>query len=210
MTDKKLEIVMLLFPGVTAQDFIGPHTIFALFSNIKLCWKNRKPVSTDSGIQIIPNATFQECSGQYDILLVPGGPPENTALVENDAEVLDFLKNTAMRSEYITSVCTGSLILGAAGLLQGYTAATHWTSYAALERYGATPVKKRVVIDGNRVTGGGVTAGLDFGLTLLARLKGEKVAKFAQLLAEYTPDPPFDCGSPETADRDVLRMFKDL
>lgn len=210
MSEKKLEIAVLLFPGVTAQDFIGPHTIFSPFSNIKLCWKNTDPVRTDSGIRIIPDTAFQECSGEYDILLVPGGPPENTALVESDAEVLAFLQDVAMRFHYITSVCTGSLILGAAGLLRGYKAATHWTSYDALERYGAIPVKERVVADRNRMTGGGVTAGLDFGLTLLAGLRGEKTAKFAQLLAEYNPAPPFNSGSPETADKDVLLMFESL
>ena len=210
MEDKRLEIVMLLFPGVTAQDFIGPHTIFSPFSNIKLCWKDKSPVSTDSGMQIIPNATFGECAGQYDMLLVPGGPPENVARIAGDKEVQAFLNDLAERSRYISSVCTGALILGAAGLLKGYRAATHWAAFDSLATFGATPVRERVVADRNRVTGGGVTAGLDFGLTILAELKGEKIAKLAQLLVEYDPAPPFNCGSPKTADKDVLEMFKTL
>ena len=196
MDGKRLNIAMLLYPGVTAQDFIGPHTILSLFADIRLCWKNTDPIATDSGIRIIPDSTFAD-----------GGPPENTAPIEKDAEVLAFLNDLATRSAYVTSVCTGSLILGAAGLLQGYKAATHWTAYDQLAAYGAVPVKERVVMDRNRVTGGGVTAGLDFGLTILAKLKGEKSAKFAQLLAEYNPAPPFNCGSPETADPDVLEIF---
>ena len=207
MDAKKLDIAVLLFPGVTAQDFIGPHTILSLFANIRLCWKDKNPVATDSGIRMFPDTTFTECAGAYDLLLVPGGPPENVARIEEDAETTVFLRDVAGRSRYVTSVCTGALILGAAGLLKGYKAATHWTSFDKLESYGAIPTRQRVVTDRNRVTGGGVTAGLDFGLTVLAELRGEKAAKFAQLLVEYNPAPPFNCGSPETADPDVLAMF---
>jgi cyclohexyl-isocyanide hydratase len=138
---------------------------------------------------------------------VPGGL--GTDDMVNDEEMLDFLRTQAAGAKYITSVCTGSLVLGAAGLLKGYRAATHWTAMEYLSSFGATPTKVRVCVDRNRVTGGGVTAGIDFALTLVSMLLDRKAAEAIQLRLEYNPAPPFNSGSPETAPPELVAMFKE-
>jgi len=153
-------------------------------------------VATGKGWRIEPTTRFAECP-PLDVLCVPGGSGQ-IALME-DEEVLAFLRRQAATARYVTAVCTGSLVLGAAGLLRGYRAASHWMSRDQLALLGATPVDERVVIDRNRITGGGVTAGIDFALTVVAALCGEEAAKRIQLALEYDPQPPFDCGSPEKA-----------
>ncbi len=144
-----------------------------------------------------PTATFADCPRDLDVLFVPGGMGTNAAM--KDAEIVDFLAGIGTSARYVTSVCSGSLLLGMAGLLDGYRAATHWACFDALEAVGATATRQRVVVDRNRVTGGGVTAGIDFGLTLLAELRGEQVAKVTQLMMEYDPEPPFRTGTPDAA-----------
>lgn len=198
-------IGMVIFPGLTALDLVGPQMFFAVAPGYTthLLWKNREPVVSDTGIPILPTATFAEAPEDLDILFVPGGL-EGTGPILEDAEVLDFVANRGERAKYVTSVCTGALILGAAGLLQGYRATTHWAYHDLLPLVGADPVKARVVEDRNRITGGGVTSGIDFGLTLLARLAGEEYAQGWQLGTEYDPHPPFDSGSPESADEFVM------
>lgn len=205
---EQLEVVVLTYPGVTMQDYIGPSAIFGFFGRVRVFWKNLDPVVSDIGFQTIPNATFAECPERVDILLVPGGP--GTMEVTKDEEVLDFVRTCGQRATYVTSVCTGSLVLGAAGLLQGYKATSHWSAVDLLSTYGAIPVRERVVADRNRFSGGGVTAGIDFGLTLLARIKGEKMAKMAQLIAEYNPQPPFEAGSVETAGPEIVALANEL
>ncbi|MET0151111.1 MAG: DJ-1/PfpI family protein [Candidatus Binatia bacterium] len=192
-----LEIGMLLYPGLTLLDLIGPQTVFAWFANTYLVWKTKDLVVSDAGIGIRPTCTFEECPRDLDVLFVPGGLGQQA--VVDDREVLAFLADRASRAKFVTSVCGGSILLGAAGLLNGYKATSHWSAREALRMFGAEPVDARVVVDRNRITGGGVTAGIDFGLVVLARLRGEDAAKLTQLAMEYDPEPPFDAGSPETA-----------
>lgn len=197
-----LQIGMLIYPGMTLLDLAGPQASLGMHGVTHLAWKTMTPVPTDSGITLLPTTTFAECPRDLDILFVPGGFGTNDAL--EDAEVLAFLADRGRTARYITSVCSGSVLLGAAGLLNGYKAATHWAAYEMLEALGVTAEHRRVVVDRNRVTGGGVTAGLDFGLTLLAELRGEAVAKTTQLAMEYDPKPPFDAGTPEAAGPELV------
>jgi len=196
-TQPPLEIAMLLYPGLTLLDLIGPQTVFSWFANIHLVWKTKDLVISDTGIGIQPSATFQTCPRELDVLFVPGGFGQNAIM--GDGEVLAFLADRGGRARCITSVCSGSLLLGAAGLLKGYRATSHWAAREGLSAFGAEPVDARVVVDRNRITGGGVTAGIDFGLVLLAKLRGDEAAKLTQLAMEYDPEPPFNSGSPRNA-----------
>jgi cyclohexyl-isocyanide hydratase len=192
-------IGLLLFPDITQLDMTGPYEVFIKFPDAKvhLVWKNRDPVAAGGGMRILPTTTFADCP-QLDLICIPGGSGMNALL--NDSETLDFVRRQAKGARYVTSVCTGALVLGAAGLLEGRRAATHWMSREMLAAFGATPVAERVVIDGNVITGGGVTAGIDFALAVAAQAFGPDVAKSIQLGIEYDPHPPFDAGSPERAD----------
>ena len=207
MNPQPLEIGMLLYPGFTMLDLVGPLTAFSMHSKIHLLWKSLEPVVSDSGdIKMLPTTVLRDCPGKLDVLFVPGGFGTFEAM--KDAELIEFLKGAAPQASYITSVCGGSLILGAAGLLQGYRATTHWACHDMLRQFGAVPVKARVVADRNRFTGGGVTAGIDFGLTLLAELRGADAAKQTQLAMEYDPQPPFDAGSPDTAGPQIVQAVR--
>jgi cyclohexyl-isocyanide hydratase len=204
MNQKPLEIGMLLYPGFTMLDLVGPLTTLSTHSKIHLLWKSLEPVVSDSSdIKMLPTTVLRDCPPALDVLFVPGG--FGTFQAMKDAELIEFLKDAAVRAGYITSVCSGSLILGAAGLLEGYRATSHWACRDLLSQFGALPVKARVVADRNRFTGGGVTAGIDFGLTLLAELRGSNAAKQTQLAMEYEPQPPFDAGSPETAGPELVQ-----
>ena len=204
----QLEIGLLVFPKVTQLDLTGPVQVFSSVPGAKLhlIWKRIEPIQSDSVLVHTPTATFAECP-QLDVICVPGGVGSDDLL--NDEEVLAFLRKQAEGAKFVTSVCTGSLVLGAAGLLRGYRAATHWTAMDNLAAFGAIPTQKRVVIDRNRVTGGGVTAGIDFALTLVAKLADEKTAQAIQLRLEYNPAPPFNAGSPDTAPKDVLALIRE-
>src|SRR2546423_3476358 len=192
-------IGLLLFPDITQLDMTGPYEVFIKFpeARVHLVWKSREPVTAGGGMRIVPDMTFAECP-QLDLICVPGGAGMNVLL--NDAETLGFIRAQAKGARYVTSVCTGALVLGAAGLLKGKRAATHWMSREMLTAFGAIPVNERVAIDGNVITGGGVTAGIDFALTVAAQAFGPELAKAIQLGIEYDPHPPFDCGAPERAD----------
>jgi cyclohexyl-isocyanide hydratase len=192
-----LEIGMLLYPGLTLLDLIGPQTVFSWFANTHLMWKTKDLVYSDTGIGMQPSCTFESCPRDLDILFVPGGFGQNQLM--SDAETLAFLADRGSTAKYVTSVCSGSLLLGAAGLLKGYKATSHWAARDGLSAFGAIPTDARVVVDRNRITGGGVTAGIDFGLVILAKLRGEDAAKLTQLAMEYDPEPPFQAGSPKTA-----------
>jgi cyclohexyl-isocyanide hydratase len=157
-------------------------------------------------VAIVPNTTLAECPPKLNVLFVPGGL--GTAAVMRDAELIEFLKQMGASASYITSVCSGSLLLGAAGLLDGYKATTHWAAHELLKDFGAVPVKARVVHDRNRITGGGVTAGIDFGLTMLAKLRGVEEAQVTQLMMEYAPAPPFNAGTPETAPPEIVKRVR--
>jgi len=193
-----LHVGFLLFPNVTQLDLTGPAQVLSRVPHAKvhLVWKTRAPVITDVGFRIEPTTTFDECP-PLTVLCVPGGFGIGELLT--DAHTLAFLRRQAETARYVTSVCTGSLVLGAAGLLEGYQSACHWMWRKYLPRFGAEPVSERIVRDRNRVSGGGVTAGIDFALALAAELAGDDVAKTIQLSLEYDPAPPFDCGSPEKA-----------
>lgn len=193
-----LHIGFLLFPEVTQLDLTGPVQILSRVpgAKIHLVWKILEPVMTDAGFSINPNATFADCP-QLDVLCVPGGV--GVVPLINDPITIAFLRKQATNARYVASVCTGSVVLGAAGLLDGYEATCHWSWLHLLPALGAKPVAQRVVRDGNRISGGGVTSGIDFGLTLAAELAGDEAARLIQLGVEYDPKPPFDCGSPAAA-----------
>ena len=203
-----LQIGIVLFPRVTQLDFTGPLQVFSSVpgAQIHLIWKRIEPLASDSVMTVTPTVTFADCP-QLDVICVPGGLGTDDAV--NDGELLAFLKEQAQGARYVTSVCTGSLVLGAAGLLDGYRASTHWTAMDALAPFGAIPTKTRVCVDRNRVTGGGVTAGIDFALTLVSIMVYRKTAEAIQLRLEYNPAPPFNAGSPDTAPADVLAAIKE-
>lgn len=194
-----LNIGFLLFPLVTQLDLTGPAQILSRVpgAQVHLVWKSRAPVPTDVGFTINPTATFDDCPA-LDVLCVPGG--FGIEHLFGDAATLAFLRRQGEQARWVTSVCNGSLVLGAAGLLDGYRSACHWMWLPLLARFGAEPVAERIVRDRNRISGGGVTAGIDFGLALAAELAGEEVARTIQLMLEYDPQPPFDSGSPRRAD----------
>jgi len=201
------KIAMLVHPQMVMQDFIGPLTIFNLIhSEIHLVWKKHEPVMTEVGLPVMPSTLFAECPPDLDVLFVPGGL-DGSMMMMDDQEVLEFLADRGKRARYVTSVCTGALVLGAAGLLRGYRATGHWYVRDLLSLLGATPVNARVVHDRNRITGGGVTAGLDFGLTLASVLRSREDAEWVQLVIEYAPAPPFNAGLPETAPRAVYERL---
>lgn len=202
-------IVMLIHPSFIPLDLFGPHAVFALLGNVQVhfVWKTREPVLAATGVPIQPTTTFAECPKEPTILFVPGGLEGGTALM-NDPEVMDFLHDRGSRAQYVTSVCTGSLLLGAAGLLHGYKATSHWTVRELLSLFGAEPVAQRIVEDRNRITGGGVTAGIDFGLHVAAKLRNEEYAKMLQLMLEYNPQPPFPAGSPEGAGVEITNHVR--
>ncbi|WP_150461795.1 DJ-1/PfpI family protein [Nesterenkonia ebinurensis] len=196
-----LQIVALLFPNVTQLDLTGPAQVFTRFPEAELhfAWESLDPVPTDSGFSILPTVTLGE-TPQADVLFVPGGQGAFD-LFEHEA-ALNFIARQAAGARYVTSVCTGSFALGAAGLLRGKRATSHWASLQMLEAFGAVPVSERVVQDGKIITGAGVTSGIDFALTLAAELCSPEVAKEIQLFIEYDPAPPFDAGSPSRPDAD--------
>lgn len=193
-----MHVTMLLYPGLTQLDLTGPFEVFARLSELKidLVWKDLAPVRDGSGLQLLPTATF-ETVPPTDILFVPGGPGQVELM--DDTQTLNFLRARALQASLVTSVCTGSLVLAAAGLLQGYRATCHWMSLDQLELMGAIPVSERVVVDRDRVTGAGVTSGIDFALALTAKLFGDDRAQRVQLSMEYDPHPPFAGGSLATA-----------
>ena len=202
-----VHIAFLLFPDVTQLDLTGPAQVLSRLGNAKidLVAKTRDPVPTDAGFDLLPTATFDEVR-TADILCVPGG--FGTIAVMEDEPTLDWLRVTAENATWVASVCTGSLVLAAAGLLTGYKATSHWASRHQLAWFGAEPVAERIVFDRNRVSGGGVTAGIDFALALTAVIRGEDHAKFVQLTIEYDPHPPFDCGTPDKADVAMLAQYQ--
>lgn len=196
--NRPLQIGLLLFPDVTQLDLTGPWEVFARTPGVEchLIWKDLQPVRSDRGLSILPTTTFADCP-PLDVICVPGGPGQ-IALMSDDI-TLNFLRQQADQAKWVTSVCTGSLVLGAAGLLKGYRATSHWISIDQLALLGAEPVSQRVVRDRNRISGAGVTSGIDFALTLVAEIAGDAVAKSVQLQMEYDPEPPFTSGSPHTA-----------
>lgn len=197
---------MLVYPGMTPLDLMGPLQTWSQLPevDIQIVWKNTEPVMTDTGMAIVPTHSFADAFENPDILFAPGGTKATMDLMQ-DAETIQFLKERGETATWVTSVCTGALLLGAAGLLKGYKATTHWAAIGFLEGLGAIATEGRYVIDRNRATGGGVTAGIDFGLALAAEIAGEEVAKSIQLAMEYSPQPPFTSGTPDEASPEILQ-----
>ncbi|WP_119417992.1 DJ-1/PfpI family protein [Desertibaculum subflavum] len=209
MSDATIHIGILLYPNVTQLDATGPAQVLSRVPGAKvhMIWKTKDPIPTDAGFAILPTTTFAECP-KLDVICVPGGAGQ--AALMNDEETLGFLRQQAAGARYVTSVCTGSLVLAAAGLLKGYKAGCHWAWREMLRPFGAEPVAERVVRDRNRITGGGVTAGIDFGFVVAAELAGEEAAKMIQLFLEYDPQAPFDCGSPEKAGAERVAKAREM
>lgn len=204
MTDSpKYNLGLVFYPGMTPLDIIGPQQVLSSLPGIETyrIWKTLDPVKTDDGMIVLPDTTFANCP-QLDILCIGGGIEQ--AAVEDDPEILAFLRTQGSTAKYVTSVCGGSMFLAKAGLLDGYRAATHWAARPQLAQLGVEVGTERVVIDRNRITGGGVTAGIDFALTIVSILYGAETAKITQLLLEYNPAPPFDTGSPEKAGAELV------
>lgn len=202
-----LKIGFLLYPNLTQLDLTGPAQVFAHMSGSQrhFVWKTMEAVPSDSGISLLPTDTFESCP-DLDLLCIPGGPGQHALM--QDAAVLGWLSRQGAQASWITSVCSGSLLLGAAGLLKGYRAASHWNYRQYLPAFGATIDEGRVVRDRNRITGGGITAGIDFALEVVATLRGQTEAEEIQLLLEYAPQPPFDCGRPELAEPQLVERVR--
>lgn len=202
-----LSIGLLCFPGVQQLDLTAPYEVFAALpeARVHLIWKDLSPVTSATGLVLTPTTTLAECP-PLDVLCVPGGAGINALLL--DTEVLDFLRRQAAQARYVTAVCTGALVLGAAGLLRGKRATTHWASLPLLPLLGAEAVAERVVRDGTLFTAGGVTAGMDFALTLAAEIAGMPHAQAIQLGLEYDPAPPFQAGSPNLAPPAVVTAVR--
>ncbi len=202
-----ITIGMVIFPNLTQLDFTGPYEVFGRIPNARICVLARTldAVRSEFGLKLIPDTTF-ESSPQLDVLFVPGGAGVNPLM--EDEPFLAFLRQQAERAKYVTSVCTGALLLGAAGLLTGYQATTHWLSMELLPLLGAEPVRKRIVIDRNRITGGGVTSGIDFALVVVAQLYGDAVAQSIQLSMEYDPQPPYQSGNPREAPPAIVEAVR--
>jgi len=198
---------MVLFPGLTQLDLTGAYEVLARMpdTRVHLVASTLDPVRSEWGLTILPDTTFADAP-PLDMLCVPGGWGVDRHL--DDSELLHFLRSRSEHARYITSVCSGALLLGAAGLLRGYRATTHWMSLDLLSLLGAEPVRQRVVRDGNRVTGAGVTAGIDFGLAVAAELFGPAIAQRIQLAIEYAPAPPFESGDPDTAPDGIRRELR--
>jgi cyclohexyl-isocyanide hydratase len=204
----RYQIGLVMYPGMTQLDLTAPHQVFTCIPNacVHLLWKNHDAVTSNEGLNILPTTSFKDCPS-LDIICVPGGGMGTLEILE-DVEFIEFLQQQAKNARYVTSVCTGSLILAAAGLLQGYQAACHWLFREQLAMFGIEVIDARVVIDRNRITGGGVTAGIDFALQVVAQLCGETTAQSIQLMLEYNPAPPFNSGSPATANPAIIDRVK--
>jgi cyclohexyl-isocyanide hydratase len=205
------QIAMLLYPGMTALDLVGPQYFFACLmgAQVHLVARTLEPVKSDTGLSIVPTATFSQCPEVPDVLFVPGAG-EGVLDAMDDPDTVEFVRSRGVRAGWVTSVCTGSLLLGKAGLLRGYTATGHWVARDLLAEFGAIASNERVVRDRNRVTGAGVSAGLDLGLVMASLLRDRQYAKNLQLLAEYDPAPAFDAGNPNVATEETVKFIGDM
>lgn len=209
MNNDHLHIGVLVFPNMTSLDALGPFEVLARTPNstCHLVWKDCTPFRGDTGLVVTPTMSFADAP-QYDVLVVPGGPGQNDLM--GDEVLMDFLRDQAREAKWITSVCTGSLLLAAAGLLNGYKSTCHWLSLDFLRMFPVEVLEDRVVVDRNRASGGGVTSGLDFAFVMLGLLRGEQVARNIQLFLEYDPAPPFRSGHPRVADAATLEAVTQL
>lgn len=200
-----MHVGLLLYPGLTQLDLTGPFEVFHRLpdTQVHLVWKTLEPVVADSKLALLPTTTFEGCP-PLDLVMVPGGPGQEALMI--DTQTLDFVRRQGAQARWVTSVCTGALVLGQAGLLEGYAAVTHWAYLELLPLFGATVRTERVVVDRNRITAGGVTAGIDFALQVAAALHGEAVAKEVTLGLEYDPEPPYP-GHPRSAESALVAQL---
>ncbi len=207
--DNRPTLAMIAYPGMFPLDLVGPEAVFSGMGThkVEIIWKDKNPVKSDSGLAIVPTMTFEEAPKKIDILFVPGGAL-GTVKCMQDKDVIDFLQSRAKDASLVTSVCTGSLILAAAGLLKGYKATSHWAVREKLGQLGAIYTPGRVIVDRDRITAGGVTSGIDMALTLAAKLTNDTRAKAIELNIEYDPQPPFSTGSPEKAGEELTEMLR--
>jgi putative intracellular protease/amidase len=205
------QIALLIYPGFTALDMVGPQYAFGsmIGAKVHVVARTMEIVESDTKLAFRPSATFATCPDPVDIIFVPGGTKGTLAAME-DKETIAFLKSRGEKARLVTSVCTGSLVLGAAGLLKGYKATSHWLTLDLLSEFGAIPDDRRVVVDRTRMTGAGVTAGIDFGLQIVEKLRGREYAEAVQLLAEYDPDPPLKAGNPKTAPKAARDLLTEI
>jgi cyclohexyl-isocyanide hydratase len=205
------DIVFVIYPAFTALDMVGPHYMLTnlMGARVHIVAKTLEPVRSDTGLVFTPSATFETAPAKIDLICVPGGTTGTLEAMKDEATVA-YLEKAGANARFVTSVCTGSLLLGAAGLLNGYRATSHWVTLQSLSTFGAIPTKGRIVRDRNRITGGGVTAGIDFGLTLVAEMRDKFYAETVQLLAEYAPEPPFNAGSTDTAPPAAKAMLEGM
>jgi cyclohexyl-isocyanide hydratase len=205
------DIAMLIYPGFTALDFMGPHHFFGGMPRARIhvvtTQADLSPVASDLGLLVQPTVTLESCPSDLTLIFVPGGTA-GTVAAASDPRVVSFVKDRGSRARYVTSVCTGSLVLGAAGLLDGKRATSHWVTLPLLAQFGATPVSERVVRDGNLITGAGVSAGLDFGITVVEELHGRDVAEAGVLISEYAPQPPIGGGTLATARPEIAALLQ--
>jgi cyclohexyl-isocyanide hydratase len=202
-----LQIGSLIFPDLDQTDFTAPFEILSRIpdSTLHILWKDTNPLRDQKGLILTPETTLDDCP-PLDVLHIPGGPGQQALM--HDQQILSFIRRQAAHAKYLFSVCTGALILGAAGLLQGRRATTYWNAHHLLPWFGAIPVNQRVVVDGNLITTAGVTAGLDGALRLAALLRGDETAMRIQLYTQYAPEPPFHAGTPETAPPDIVASLR--
>ena len=200
-------IGLLAFPAMTQLDLTGPLQVFANLpgAEVHVLWKTRDPIRTHGGLTLVPDTTLADCPA-LDVICVPGG--SGVLDLMDDETVLAFLRSRAEAARFVGSICTGALVLGAAGLLRGKRATTHWAWMDLLTPFGAIPTNGRVVRDGKLMTGGGVSAGIDFGLTMVAELAGQEAAESIQLGIEYAPAPPFNAGSPDSARPELVKAVR--
>jgi cyclohexyl-isocyanide hydratase len=193
----------VIFPNLTQLDFTGPLQVLNRVpgATSHIAANTLAPVPSDCGLSLMPTTTFADCP-PLDLICIPGGFGVDGAIT--DAKTMAFVKRQGANARYVTSVCTGAFVLGAAGLLRGKRATTHWAYHDLLPRVGAIPEHARVVRDGDTFTGGGVTAGIDFALTVAAEIGGADIARAIQLAIEYDPAPPYDAGSPDRAPAEIV------
>jgi cyclohexyl-isocyanide hydratase len=203
-----VEIGILIFPSVQQLDVTGPFEVFATEKrcNVHLIWKDLEVITSSNGLHLSPTATFSSCP-PLSVLIIPGGRGINSLLEDHDT--LQFIRSQASSVQYLCSVCTGAIVLGVAGLLKGKKAATHWMAMDMLPQFGAIPVQERVVWDGNIISAGGVTSGIDFALSILSHIFDTESAEMVQLYLEYAPAPPFSAGHPSTASAEIVERARE-
>jgi cyclohexyl-isocyanide hydratase len=200
-----MKVLALVYPGMTLLDLVGPMQAWSFLPGyeVQYAWHRPGAVSTDCGLGVQATHSFEDAWTDPDVLFVGGGAKPTLDLL-SDSAAIAFLADRGSRSRWVCSVCTGSLLLGAAGLLRGYRAAVHWGARETLTQFGAEPSSERVCVDRNRLTGGGVTAGIDFGITVAGHWAGENMGRVIELILEYAPQPPYGTGRPDLADPQTL------